>query len=518
MRCSFALEQPMKTTPPCSERRRPAFPQWAQTASRALLSVILGLPLLAASAQEALIKELGKAPGDARPRSQALQQALRYGGLLVSPNGERVAYVMIESDEAILVCDDKEGPRWDSIQNVGIAPPSPMNLILRDGQRPFSRDSQRLPYQATGAGQTFLVFAGEDAKPLATPGALRAVYPPDGTRYAYPVEGANGQWFVCDGKEGPHYAGVEFGTFSPDGKRFAYAAGDDKGNRFVVLDGQPLQAYGKIGTLTFSPDGKRLAYIVGQSGNQLVVCDGKEGRRYADVRDPVFSPDGKSLAYWAFSAPRTSPGPVPSLVIWDEKEVAQLRGEPRLTFSPDSRVLACGNSGGEMYRFGDKSDHLATSDDSASRPVFSPDSQHLAYAIGKDMKWRLCVDGKNLSGTFDPENAVSYISGFSGDRTRMLLDSPGFSADGQHVFAKGFRGPPAILPPANRSYFIVCDGIEGPRHDGLWLPEDFRNHSKRLRYVVQDGDRLRLMEWTWPKDRTWQDAVEQDKSTAAGMK
>ncbi len=96
----------------------------------------------------------------------------------------------------------------------------------------------------------------------------------------------------------------------------------------------------------------------------------------------------------------------------------------------------------------------------------------------------------------------------------MTLDMPGFSADGQHVFAKGFRGqPPNRSPFGNRArndrrYFIVCDGIEGPSHDGLWLPEDSRNHAKRLRYVVQDGDRLRLMEMAWPKDRTWQDAVD----------
>ncbi len=92
----------------------------------------------------------------------------------------------------------------------------------------------------------------------------------------------------------------------------------------------------------------------------------------------------------------------------------------------------------------------------------------------------------------------------------MILDSPGFSADGQHVFAKAFRGPLGGRTRDNSHHFIVCDGIEGPSHDGLWIPEDFKNHAKRLRYVVQDDDRLRLMEWVWPKDRTWQDAIVQD--------
>jgi hypothetical protein len=456
-----------------------------------LLSVLLGVPLLAASAQEVLIKELGTAPGESRRGTQ-------YSPLLVSPNGERVAYIMREANRAILVCDGKEGPVWDSITHVGITTKSP-----------FSRDGRRLPYQATRDEQAFLVFAGEEAKALSSPGAGNAVYPPDGTRYAYPV---GGQLFVCDGKEGPIYqeVGHSIYLFSPDGKRFAYPAADQTGKRFVVLDGQPLKAYEKISYLTFSPDSKRLAYVAGLDGKEIVVCDGKEGKRYPKVFSPIFSPDSQSLAYWAWSVKPVFPDPATNLIMYvirDEKELAQLRGEPRLAFSPDSRILACGTYGGEMYRFGDKSERLTTGYESASAPVFSPDGQHIAYAIGKGMKWRLCVNGKSLSGTFDPEDG-EFWEGFDSGGFEMILDSPGFSADGQHVFAKGFRGPLGGRTRDNSHHFIVCDGIEGPSHDGLWIPEDFKNHAKRLRYVVQDGERLRLVELAWPKDRSWQDAVE----------
>jgi hypothetical protein len=486
----------MKTTQPCSERKRPAFPRRTQTAFRVLLSVLLGMPLLAASAQEqeVLIKELGKAPGDPRPPGRFPQ----YDHLLVSPSGERVAYVMRQANRAVLFCDGKEGPVWDDITRVGITTKSP-----------FSRDGRRLPYQASRDEQAFLVFAGEEAKALSTPGAGNAVYPPDGTRYAYPVGGVS---FVCDGKEGPRYQEVGHSTylFSPDGKRFAYSATDETGKTFVVLDGQPLKGYEEIATLTFSPDGKRLAYIAGLGGNEMLVCDGKEGKSFPKVFSPIFSPDSQSLAYWAWSVKPVFPDPAPNLVMFvirDEKEVAQMRGEPRLAFSPDSRILGCGTHSGEMYRFGDKSERLTTGYESASAPVFSPDGQHIAYAAGKGMKWRLCVNGKSLSGTFDPEDG-EFWSGFDSGGFRMILDPPGFSADGQHVLAKGFRGPLASRARGDRKHFIVCDGIEGPSHDGLWIPEDFRNHAKRLRYVVQDGERLRLMELAWPKNRTWQDAIE----------
>jgi hypothetical protein len=240
----------------------------------------------------------------------------------------------------------------------------------------------------------------------------------------------------------------------------------------------------------------------------MVVFDGKEGRRYPEAFYPIFSPDGKSLAYWARTADRKT-----NYVIWDEKEVAQMAGEPALVFAPDGRSLACSLYKGELYRIGQRVERLAAGYDRASPPVVSPDGKHIACTFGKEMKWRVCVDGKSLSGRYDPE-VVKNWDGPSGGGSEMILDSPGFSADGQHVFVNGFRGPPANRSPfANPArvkgqHFIVCDGIEGSPHEELWIPEDFKNHAKRLRYVVRDGDRLRLMEWAWLKDRTWQNAVE----------
>ena len=463
----------------CSERKRPAFLQPTPHVSHALLGLVLAVPLLAAPAQEVCIKELGEAPPrDVRP--------------MLSDDGERVAYVLSPRSKAVLVCDDKKGPVWEEILYSGINFPD----------NPFSQDGRRLPYQAKKGDQTFLVFAGEEANALPTPGALRAVFSPDGSRWAYAVMGTNEQWIVCDGKEGPHYRNANAMGFSPDGKRFIYVAQDDKNNAFVVLDGQPLKAYERIRPLCFSPDGKRLVFVAVRGGNELAVCDGKEGRSYPLVKSPLFSPDSQSLAYWAMSADRKT-----NYVIWNEKEVAQMTGEPRLAFSPDSRILGCGTYGGEMYRISDTTERLATGYDSASKPAFSPDSRHLAYALGKDRKWQVCVDGKKWAGTYDPETMLMG-TGPGGSTTSLVLDPPVFSADGRHVFVKGFRGRPGVNPPTKRDHFIVCDGIEGPTHDGLWFPPDSRHYPNRLRYVVRDGDRLRLMEWAWPKDRTWQNAAE----------
>jgi len=61
--------------------------------------------------------------------------------------------------------------------------------------------------------------------------------------------------------------------------------------------------YGSIlkHSITFSPDGKRIAYAARDGDKWFVVVDGKEGNRYDDILKytPVFSPDSKRVAYAA---------------------------------------------------------------------------------------------------------------------------------------------------------------------------------------------------------------------------
>jgi hypothetical protein len=58
-----------------------------------------------------------------------------------------------------------------------------------------------------------------------------------------------------------------------------------------------------------------------------------------------------------------------------------------------------------------------------------------------------------------------------------------------------------------RSHAMVVDGATRPDHAGLWVPSDFQNSPKRLRYVARDRDRLRLVETYWPDETTWEKAV-----------
>jgi Tol biopolymer transport system component len=470
--------------------------------------------LAIARAREVCVKELSKVP-----------QPFKDTHLFVSPDGEHVAYVLRPGGKKILVFDGNQGPAWDSILYTG----------------PFSPDGKRFVYQAREGKDSFIVFAGEKKAPIPVPGTGRVVYSGGGRRFAYRAAGDGKSWLVCDGKPEPRYQrtgafgfsrdGKRFAyvaqsgddtefvvldgkaleahktvgsiAFSPDGKRFAYAATDANDAAFVVLDGKALEACEAVRSLVFSPDGKHLAYIARRMGNQMLVCDGRQWPGYARVFYPMFSADSTSLACWARSADAKQ-----HFVIRDGRQIVQTDGEPRLVFSPDGKTLACSTwNGSQVYRLEEKVELLAAGQDAASDPVFSPDGRHIAYEIGKSKKWWVCVDGKDLAGQYDPES-VMYWDGVSSSGSQMVLVPPGFSADGQHVYFKGFRGPPGYVGLEKREHFIVCDGVEGPPHEGLWIPSGLTNRTKLLRYVVRDGDRVRLMETAWPEPMTWLDAVE----------
>jgi hypothetical protein len=425
------------------------------------------------SSQEVVTKDFGRV---SRPGQR----------LWISPNGEHLGYILKKDGKEAIVYDDVKGPDFDELSSVPV----------------FSRDSKRLGYQAVNGGVGFILIAGQEDKRKPTPQAGRAVYAPVGKGIAYGVRGDKDYWVVRDGKEGPHYANVTMGRFSPDGKRLYYIATDDKKGKFAILDGVAGRRYESVGMGVFSPDSKRLAYAAGRGGKMTVVCDGKEGKfRDETVHYPLFSPDGKGLAYWTRT--RTKGRPKLSIV-WNEKVVARITGEPQLVFSPDGKELACGTYQGDVYRCGKEAVMIASGHDAASQPVFSPDGKHIAYAAGKGMKWRIYVDGKALVGSYDATDVLHW-SGPSGGGAQMILsDRPAFSACGRHIFFKGTRGK----SHRNRKQFIVVNGVEGPEHDAVWIPDDFKKNPKCLRYVVRDGVQIHLVETPWPKPLVWSDAIE----------
>ena len=264
------------------------------------------------------------------------------GYIFFSPDSKRVAYGAIRRTKKFAVVDDAAETEYDGIGG-----------IL------FSPDAQRLGYLAHQGSAYFAVVDRTKGEEYDSTGKSGLVFSPDSRHLAYPALRGNKWLIVVDGTKGKEYDGVGLGgpVFSPDSKRVAYAA--QNGSKwFVVGNAAEQKTYdriGQIGTvytkrgIVFSPDSKRLAYTAGRNNNWLAVVDGIEGTEYEHIWDLVFSPDSKRFAY------------------------AAKRGDKCCV------VL----DGVEAYQY----------DNAVIGLVFSPDSKHLAYATMSDNRYVAVVDG-----------------------------------------------------------------------------------------------------------------------------
>ncbi|HST63272.1 MAG TPA: BamA/TamA family outer membrane protein [Longimicrobium sp.] len=160
---------------------------------------------------------------------------------------------------------------------------------------------------------------------------LAPVLSPDGTRFAFlsSLSNQDVELFVGDAQTGrvirrilrgtafdPHFASLRYinsaGTWSPDGRRFAFSALKEGRDVVVLVDavrGGTIREYGvpgvsEITNPTWSPDGTTMVFSGLRGGiSDLYLLDLNSGRsrqltddRFADLQ-PMYSPDGRSVAF-----------------------------------------------------------------------------------------------------------------------------------------------------------------------------------------------------------------------------
>jgi hypothetical protein len=285
--------------------------------------------------------------------------------------------------------------------------------------------------------------------------ASPVVFSPDSKRVAYAAGTEDGttQHVHVDGVEGPALGQLDSLEditadglaprrwpimFSPDSAHVVYLARVEH-RQALVLDGvpQPVQGSVDVGSLQFSPDGKRLAYRASEGGKLYAVVDGVRGPGFDCMsmgRRPWFSPDGSHVAYKAAPAKGGAwhvvldgvLGPPFSNVFGDvefgaDGRMAYAGGEVPdgmylvteagvgeklysvgpVGFSPDGKVMACPAAlydvgrglmlNGELVGRTDLDPpYWGTAD---HRPIFSPDSKHVALAFRKDPHCVVVLDG-----------------------------------------------------------------------------------------------------------------------------
>lgn len=320
----------------------------------------------------------------------------------------------------------------------------------------------------------------------------------DAKHVAFAIRRARGMSVWHDGVEGPTYERIRKLRFSSVGARLAYIAAKTPDTDVVVLDGKELATHTSISpnSLYFSPDGNRIAYVFSAPTNRAVtipplfrtldgeltkvgaytplsvVVDGQPGREYRGISpEMLFSPDSKHLAYQAELAPATNRTVGLVCIVRDGVESEYYEGclEGTPVFSADSQHLAfAARRNGKWYTVLDGKQGRAYDIIASGSLAFSPDSQRLVYRAEREGKRFLVVDGEEMSpaGT-------------------DVFGDPAFSPDSQRMAKHVTRA---------RTAFWLIDNQAGPEYDGVSVLL-FSPDSRRTAYTGwRDGQRYLMLD------------------------
>ena len=191
------------------------------------------------------------------------------GGVALSPDGRRIAVAMNESGRRnIWAIDVERGTRTKLTPDLGVA-----------GRPIFSPDGKQVAFAVNN--QVFVVPADGSAPPRAVGPGLQPVFSPDGRSLAVHLVGAEERFEIglldaSGGKEPRPFlrdaTSVRFPAFSPDGRFLSYLLGEGEATGNVASGNMMMtrfpEAQGRwqISTRggdfgTWSPDGRRFYYI-----------------------------------------------------------------------------------------------------------------------------------------------------------------------------------------------------------------------------------------------------------------
>lgn len=358
-----------------------------------------------------------------------LRDSLQDTRLVLSPDGNRIAFAARDGIWTVAVIDLKPGPQYTMVKNIIFGPPSSYYYLAQKGNawllnangkegKPYDGISELalLPRTArplliaTDKGQDLLVVDGRASRPWQQ--IAEVTFTPGDSLPAYVACDSNG-WYVVedttirireqaiimhdlhykrDTREpvyvvidrafvswlkvdlrpmsGPH-RDINHVAVSPDGRFVIYQSSDSAGTQ-VWANRQPAGGPGAMaGDAVFSPDGRRYAYAVGNDLALSVATDSTVSPVYDDVNDIQFSSDSRSLAFIARKHGR-------GFVVVDGREGPDFDGVADLQFSPETGKTAyLAVNGNEAWEVVAGQSGKAWDDVGPAR--FSPDGTRIAY-------------------------------------------------------------------------------------------------------------------------------------------
>jgi Tol biopolymer transport system component len=325
----------------------------------------------------------------------------------------------------------------------------------------FSEDSRHIAMIVRQEQKKMCVYLdGSEGPNYDTVQEKSFVFSPDGKRWAYAAQKGDRWVEVVDGIESEYdhvQANNRLTVFSPDSKHLAYAAA--RGNKwFMMVDGREEPGYGlQAYNLMFTPDSKRLACAVQTRGGKtswMVMIDGKSGPVFDDIghswngdnNSMLYSPDGRSIVYAACKDGEWS-------LMTDAGEVPGYKYSGKCTVmstvvSADGKRVAHAARRGDANWFAviDGAEGPVYNRIANGTPLFSPDGKRVVYAAQKGQKWVAVLDGQ---------------AGPEYDFVAM----PVFSPDGKHLAYVAAIG--ATVWGEQGKWFVVMDGQPGPERDEI---------------------------------------------------
>jgi uncharacterized repeat protein (TIGR03803 family) len=347
--------------------------------------------------------------------------------LKVGNGGHYAYFVQVDSSSMVAFTDGQPGPKFGLVDN----------LVM-------SADGKHVGYRATiGSAPLPRWVAVIDGRPGGEfVGLGIPQFSPDGLHFAYsgsanaPSQRGLLTYAIVDGKRSQEFDEVDKFTFSPDSSHIAYIA-KHNGQELVVFDGRDDEAHQGIDrqSLRFSADSKRFAYVAQDKDGHIAVVDGKPGEKRMNIDGQTleFSPDGQHYKYrsrgpvsefWVMDDQKPADGEYPKDMVttadWHHVATAVLKqsgevgekamrvfldGKPvgreyalveQLTLSPDGAHLAfvAYAPGGEAM----SRSHVVIDGRegpgyrTVQRILWSPDSQHVAYAAEEGVQLHVVVD------------------------------------------------------------------------------------------------------------------------------